>query len=116
MTPVQSKYLSFIQAYTDGFGQPPSMSEIAEALKVSVPSVNGMLKSLEKKALIRREPKTARSIEILVDRSLIPPWKKKIKANFQFWAMHDANKEDLDEIMEQIIAQRRIARDNKGER
>ncbi|MCA9200802.1 MAG: hypothetical protein KDA87_24860, partial [Planctomycetales bacterium] len=44
-TKTQLRYLSFIHAYTEGFGQPPSMQEIAEALKVSSPSVNGMLKT-----------------------------------------------------------------------
>lgn len=53
-TPTQGRYLSFILAYTEGFDLPPAESEIADALKVSPPSVNQMMKMLEKKGLIRR--------------------------------------------------------------
>ena len=49
-TPTQGRHLSFILAYTEGFGLPPAESEIAYALKVSPPSVNQMMKMLEKKA------------------------------------------------------------------
>ncbi|WP_164104377.1 IS1096 element passenger TnpR family protein [Candidatus Laterigemmans baculatus] len=73
-TPTQGRYLSYIHAYTSGFGTPPAESEIAEAMGVSPPSVHQMMKTLEKKNLIRRTPREARSIEILVDRSDIPPW------------------------------------------
>lgn len=73
-TPTQGRYLSFILAYTEGFDLPPAESEIADALKVSPPSVNQMMKMLEKKGLIRRQAGVARSIEILVDRSEIPKW------------------------------------------
>ncbi|MEZ6115700.1 MAG: MarR family transcriptional regulator [Pirellulaceae bacterium] len=109
-TKTQLKYLSFIHAYTEGFGQPPSMQEIAEALKVSSPSVNGMLKTLEKNGLIEREAGAARSIEILVDRALIPAWKKKLKSNFQFWAPADASQAQLDQIMESIVSHRNAER------
>jgi hypothetical protein len=73
-TPTQGRYLSFILAYTEGFGLPPAESEIADALKVSPPSANQMMKILEKKGLIRRQAGVARSIEILADRSEIPKW------------------------------------------
>ncbi|MCA9199792.1 MAG: MarR family transcriptional regulator [Planctomycetales bacterium] len=109
-TKTQLKYLSFIRAYTEGFGQPPSMQEIAEALKVSSPSVNGMLKTLEKNGLIEREAGAARSIEILVDRALIPAWKKKLKSNIQFWAPADASQAQLDQIMESIVSHRKAER------
>ena len=73
-TPTQGRYLSFILTYTEGFGLPPAESEIADALKVSPPSVNQMMKMLEKKGLIQRQAGVARSIEILIDRSEIPKW------------------------------------------
>ncbi|MCM2369017.1 LexA family protein [Aporhodopirellula aestuarii] len=85
-TDTQGKCLSFIHAYTDGFGQPPSMQEIADAMNVSTPSVNGMLKTLEKKGLIKRQPGVARSIEILSAPETLPRWKKVMKATIQFWA------------------------------
>jgi Plasmid pRiA4b ORF-3-like protein/LexA DNA binding domain len=106
----QLRYLSFIHAYTAGFGMPPSMQEIADALKVSGPSVNSMLKSLEKKALIERQPGVARSIEILVDSKLIPAWKKKIVSSFKFWAPADASQQWLDQRTDAIIQHRQTER------
>ncbi len=84
-TPTQGKYLSFIQAYIDGFGYPPAESEIAKAMKVSPPSVNQMMKTLEKKGCIRRKPQTARSIEILLSPILIPKWRKRITTTQRVW-------------------------------
>lgn len=77
MTPTQARYLACINAYTDGFGLPPAESEIAEVLGVSPPSVNQMLKTLERKGFIRRQPGVPRSIEILVGDDAIPEWKGK---------------------------------------
>ena len=76
-TATQGRYLSYIHTYTEGFGLPPAESEIAKILGVSGPSVNQMLKNLQKKGLIRREPGKARSIEILVPVAEIPKWKGK---------------------------------------
>ncbi len=112
-TPTQANYLSFIHAYTEGFGQPPAESEIAKAMKVQPPSVNGMLKSLEKKQLIRRTPNTPRSIEILVDPALIPKWKKKLVGSFQFYAPRNATQEQIDQITEAIVERRKAERARK---
>lgn len=76
-TPTQGRYLAYIRAYTNGFGLPPAESEIAEAMDVSPPSVNQMMKTLERKGLIRRQPGVPRSIEILVADDAIPKWKGK---------------------------------------
>ncbi|QDU92511.1 IS1096 element passenger TnpR family protein [Lignipirellula cremea] len=76
-TPTQGRYLAYIHRYIEGFGLPPAESEIAEAVGVSPPSVNQMMKTLEKKGLIRRQPGVARSIEILIDPDTLPPWKGK---------------------------------------
>ena len=84
-TPTQGRYLSFIHAYSEGFGLPPAETEIAEAMGVQPPSVHGMLKTLEKKHLIRRQPGVARSIEILIDPTTLPKWKKKIKRTVREW-------------------------------
>ncbi|HWL10248.1 MAG TPA: MarR family transcriptional regulator [Planctomicrobium sp.] len=77
MTPTQGRYLSYIHAYITGFGLSPSEAEIAAAIGVSPPSVNQMMKTLEKKGFIQRQPGVARSIEILVADNLIPKWKGK---------------------------------------
>jgi hypothetical protein len=106
-TPTQGRYLSFIHAYTATIGQPPSMQEIATAMGVSSPSVNGMLKSLAEKGLIRREAGASRAIELLVDSAELPRWKKKIKADFRFWAPKEATREQIDQIIGRIIANRK---------
>jgi DNA-binding transcriptional regulator YdaS (Cro superfamily) len=86
--PTQGRYLAYIRAYTDGFGLPPAESEIAEAIGVSPPSVNQMMKTLERKGLIRRQPGIARSIEILVPDDVIPKWKgKRITRTVWEWTL-----------------------------
>jgi hypothetical protein len=74
-TPTQGRYLSFIHAYTTLYGYPPAESDIAKAFLVSPPSVNQMVKMLEKKGLILRHPGQARALEILIPEDEIPPWK-----------------------------------------
>jgi DNA-binding MarR family transcriptional regulator len=65
-TPTQGRYLAFIYAYTSLHGYPPAESEIAAAMCVSPPSVNQMVKALEKKGLILRHPGQPRSLQILI--------------------------------------------------
>ncbi|MCC7087037.1 MAG: MarR family transcriptional regulator [Pirellulales bacterium] len=83
-TSTQGHYLSFIHAYTNLHGYPPAESEIATAMCVSPPSVNQMVKLLEKKGLILRQPGHARAIQVLVPEDEIPPWKdRKQKATLR---------------------------------
>ena len=85
-TPAQGRYLAFIHAYTEGFGLPPAESEIAAAIGVSPPSANQMMKTLEKKMLIRRQPSVPRSIEILIAPNTIPKWKgKRVTRTVKTW-------------------------------
>lgn len=86
-TPTQGRYLAFIHAYTEGFGLPPAESEIAEAIGVAPPSVNQMMKTLERKGLIRRQPGVPRSIEILVPTDDLPKWRKTITRTVNQWVM-----------------------------
>jgi hypothetical protein len=76
-TPTQGRYLAFIHAYKARHGFPPAESEIAAALCVSPPSVNQMVKTLEKKGLILRHPGVPRSLEILIPEDEIPPWNQR---------------------------------------
>jgi SOS-response transcriptional repressor LexA len=76
-TATQGRYLAFIHAYTARHGYPPAEAEITAALLVSPPSVNQMVKRLEKKGLISRRPATPRSIRVLVPESELPPWSGK---------------------------------------
>jgi hypothetical protein len=73
-TPTQGRYLAFIHAYTNLHGYPPAESEMAAAMCVSPPSVNQMVKMLEKKGLIQRRPGEPRSVEVLVPEEEIPAW------------------------------------------
>src|SRR5260370_10648595 len=73
-TPTQGRYLAFIRAYTNLHGYPPAEAEIAAAICVSPPSVNQMVKMLEKKGLIQRQPGQPRSIQVQVPEDEIPPW------------------------------------------
>jgi hypothetical protein len=73
-TPTQGRYLAFIHAYTNLHGFPPAESEIAAAMCVRPPSVNQMVKMLEKKGLILRHPGQARSLQVLIPEEDIPPW------------------------------------------
>ncbi len=88
-TPTQGRYLAFIHAYTQGFGYPPAESEIAKVMKVSPPSVNQMMKTLEKRGFIRREPGVARSIQILAPPELIPRWNKRMTSTRRVWMRAD---------------------------
>jgi Plasmid pRiA4b ORF-3-like protein/LexA DNA binding domain len=79
-TPTQGRYLAFIHAYTTLHGFPPAESDIAAALCVSPPSVNQMVKMLEKKGLILRQPGQPRSLEVLVPEDELPPWNRRKQA------------------------------------
>ena len=75
-TPTQGRYLAFIQAYIDRYGCPPAEADIARAMCVSPPSVNQMVKTLEKKGLLLRHPGQPRALQVLVPAADIPPWNK----------------------------------------
>src|SRR5688572_31647432 len=79
-TPTQGRYLAFIHAYIGLHGYPPAESEIAAAMCVSPPSVNQMVKTLEKKGLVLRHPGQPRSLQILVPEDEIPPWNQRKSA------------------------------------
>src|SRR5439155_4644593 len=79
-TPTQGRYLAYIHAYTSLHGYPPAESDIAAAMCVSPPSVNQMVKMLERKGLIQRQPGQARSVRVLVPEDRIPPWNKRTSA------------------------------------
>jgi Plasmid pRiA4b ORF-3-like protein/LexA DNA binding domain len=80
-TAAQGRYLAFIHAYTNFHGYPPAESEIAAAMCVSPPSVNQMVKMLERKGLITRQPGQPRSVQVLVPEDEVPPWNKRRPAS-----------------------------------
>ena len=66
-TPKQGQYLAYIYAYTRLHRRPPAETDLREYFRVSPPSVHQMLVGLERAGFIRRQPRGARSIELLVD-------------------------------------------------
>lgn len=79
-TPTQGRYLAFIHAYVKLHGYPPAESDIAAAMCVSPPSVNQMVKTLEKKGLLLRHPGQPRSLQLLVPEDEIPSWNNRKSA------------------------------------
>ena len=71
-TPKQGQYLAFIYAYTPLNCRPPAEADMQLYFRVSPPSVHQMILTLERAGLIRRQPRVARSIEMLVDPESLP--------------------------------------------
>ena len=71
-TPKQGQYLSFIHLYTRLHRRPPAEADMQEYFRVSPPSIYQMVLTLEREDLIRRQPGTPRSIEVLVDPKQLP--------------------------------------------
>ena len=65
-------YLAFIHLYTRLHRRPPAETDMQQYFRVSPPSVHQMVLTLERRGFIRRQPRTARSIELLVDPKLLP--------------------------------------------
>jgi DNA-binding MarR family transcriptional regulator len=71
-TPKQGQYLAYIHAYIRLHRRPPAEADLRDYFQVSPPSVHQMLVTLERAGLIRRQPRVARSIELLVDPKCLP--------------------------------------------
>jgi DNA-binding MarR family transcriptional regulator len=71
-TPKQGQYLAYIHAYIRLHRRPPAEANLRGYFQVSPPSVHQMLVTLERAGFIRRQPRVARSIELLVDPKCLP--------------------------------------------
>ena len=71
-TPKQGQYLAFIHLYTRLHRRPPAETDMQQYFRVSPPSVHQMVLTLERAGFIRRQPRVARSIEVLVDPRHLP--------------------------------------------
>src|SRR5258705_8567063 len=71
-TPKQGQYLAFIHLYTRLHRRPPTETDMQEYFRVSPPSVHQMVLTPERGGFIRRQPRAARSIELLVDPTCLP--------------------------------------------
>lgn len=72
LTTRQTEYVTFIREFTRLHGKAPAEAEIAQYFKVSAPSVHTMLVKLEGLGAIAREPRTARSIRVLIPPTGVP--------------------------------------------
>jgi repressor LexA len=71
-TPLQGQYLAFIYAYSTIHRRPPAEADMQAFFRVTAPSVHNMVLQLERFRFIRRTPRAARSIELLVDAASLP--------------------------------------------
>ena len=71
-TAKQGQYLAFIHAYACIFGRSPAEADLQRHFRVSPPSVHQMVLTLEREGLIRRKPRVARSIELLIKPEKLP--------------------------------------------
>ena len=71
-TEKQGQYLAFIYAYTCIEGRPPAEEDFRKFFRVTAPTAHNMIITLERKGLIGRTPRAARSIKILISPELIP--------------------------------------------
>jgi repressor LexA len=70
--PQKGQYLAFIDTYTLLNRLPPAEADFQRFFGVSPPSVHQMIVQLERLGLIRRRPRQARSIELLVPPDQLP--------------------------------------------
>ena len=71
-TDKQGQYLAFIYHYTKVNRIPPAHTDMQNYFRVTPPTVNSMVKMLEKKGLIEKQPRAARSIKLLITVDLLP--------------------------------------------
>jgi Mn-dependent DtxR family transcriptional regulator len=71
-TEKQGQHLAYIYAYTHLHHRPPAEADMQQYFRVSPPSVHQMVLTLERAGFIRRKPRIARSIELLVDPEHLP--------------------------------------------
>jgi Mn-dependent DtxR family transcriptional regulator len=71
-TPKQGQYLAFIHLYMRLHRRSPAETDMQQYFRVSPPSVHQMVLTLERMGFIQRQPRTARSIELLVDPKQLP--------------------------------------------
>jgi len=64
---MQDKILRFIQDHLDDNNMPPTVREIGEKFGIKPATVFAHLKRMEKKGVLRRSSRNARSIELLVE-------------------------------------------------
>ncbi len=72
-TDKQGQYLAFIKTYILLNRRAPAEADMEQFFGVTPPSVHNMVIQLEQRGLIRRVPRQARSIELVIDPDEVPP-------------------------------------------
>jgi DNA-binding MarR family transcriptional regulator len=72
-TDKQGQYLAFIYTYALLNRRAPAEADMQAYFQVTPPSVHSMVVELERRGLIRRVPRQARSIELLIPAERLPP-------------------------------------------
>lgn len=68
----QGQFLAFILRFIERYGTSPSFDEMAAYFGITSPSVNGMIKTLERNGLVSRIPGAARTLRVEVPAHLLP--------------------------------------------
>ena len=71
-TEKQGQYLAFIYAYTQVRGRAPAEADLQRHFQVTAPTVHQMVLTLDRLELISRQPRVARSIQLLVEPEALP--------------------------------------------
>ncbi len=71
-THLQGQYLAFIYYYTLIHSVPPAETDMQRYFRVSPPSVHEMVKTLDRRGFISREPGKPRTIRVLLSRAELP--------------------------------------------
>jgi Mn-dependent DtxR family transcriptional regulator len=71
-TEKEGQYLAFIFYYTKLNGVAPAQADFQRYFSVTAPTIHQMILQLERKGLIKRIPKTARSLLLCIDEDDLP--------------------------------------------
>lgn len=71
-TEKQGQYLAFIYTYELLNGRPPAETDMQAFFRVTPPTVHNMVIELERRGLITRTPRTARSMRLAVSDEDLP--------------------------------------------
>ena len=71
-TAKQGQYLAFIYYYSKIHGTPPAEADFRRFFRVTPPVVHHMIKTLDARGFIDREPGKARSITLRLSRAQLP--------------------------------------------
>lgn len=71
-TAKQGQYLAFIYYYSRIHGTPPAEADFQRFFRVTPPAVHQMIKTLDARGFIEREPGRPRSIRLRLTRAEVP--------------------------------------------